>query len=114
MNKERPTRRIIPSASDLDAIRTKKYHVQATYLSSRKECGAVKSWILLSASLTLFVLCARPVHAQGRETATVETAMEVLQDITAIPDKGLPAAVLRGSEAVVIIPDLIKLGFLVG
>ena len=74
----------------------------------------MKSWILMAAALMVLAVYGRPAQAQGRETATVESAIEVLQDTVAIPDKGIPAKVLRGSEAVLIVPDLIKLGFLVG
>jgi lipid-binding SYLF domain-containing protein len=73
-----------------------------------------RTLVLLSMTLAAWILSARPVEAQGKETQTVESAMEVLQDITGIPDKGIPHGVLRNSEAVVVIPDLIKLGFLVG
>jgi len=56
-----------------------------------------------------------PVHAQARRAiGTVESAIDVLKDSAAIPEKGLPQELLREAEAVAIIPDVIKVGFVVG
>jgi lipid-binding SYLF domain-containing protein len=70
--------------------------------------------VLLLATSALCLARIESVSAQGRETSTVDSAGEVLQDITAIPERGLPPALLHSAEAVAIIPDLIKLGFVVG
>jgi lipid-binding SYLF domain-containing protein len=70
--------------------------------------------VLVPMCLGLLLTSAAPVRGQGRETATVDSATEVLQDITSIPEKGIPPALLHGSSAVAIIPDLIKLGFVIG
>jgi lipid-binding SYLF domain-containing protein len=73
-----------------------------------------KTLISLSVTAGLLLACASPLSAQSEETATVNSATEVLQDIIAIPEKAIPPALLRGSAAVAIIPDLVKLGFVVG
>jgi lipid-binding SYLF domain-containing protein len=70
--------------------------------------------ILLPAAFGLLLIQAVPAIAQGKETATVESATEVLHDITAIPEKGLSPSMLRSASAVAIVPDLIKLGFVLG
>jgi lipid-binding SYLF domain-containing protein len=70
--------------------------------------------VLLSAALGGLLVSAGRLPAQGKETATVDSAAEVLQDISSIPEKGIPPTLLRGASGVAIIPDLIKLGFVIG
>jgi lipid-binding SYLF domain-containing protein len=69
---------------------------------------------VLLATFVVLLVSAAAVQAQGRESAIVDSAAEVLQDITSIPEKGIPPILLRGASGVAIIPDLIKLGFVVG
>jgi lipid-binding SYLF domain-containing protein len=56
----------------------------------------------------------RPLFGQAYETAIVETAGQVLDEIMAIPARGIPESLLADAQAIVIIPDLIKGGFVVG
>ena len=49
-----------------------------------------------------------------RESLTVESAATVLAEINAIPEQGIPPALLGRAEAVAIVPGLIKAGFVVG
>ncbi len=44
----------------------------------------------------------------------VEEATEVLNEIMAIPEKGIPPALLRDAEGIAIIPRVIKVGFVIG
>jgi lipid-binding SYLF domain-containing protein len=68
------------------------------------------SLIVLS---VLFIGPARTV-ASSREVERVDDAIEVLRDITAIPEKGIPPALLKNSYAIAIVPNLIKAGFVIG
>jgi lipid-binding SYLF domain-containing protein len=45
---------------------------------------------------------------------TLQSASDVLADLSAIPLKGIPPAILANAQAVVIIPRVLKAGFLVG
>jgi len=54
------------------------------------------------------------IRAQSVEEGTVEAASEVLREITAIPAKAIPAALLADAQGVVIIPGMIKGGFVIG
>jgi lipid-binding SYLF domain-containing protein len=54
------------------------------------------------------------IRAQSVEEGTVEAASEVLREITAIPAKAIPAALLADSHGVVIIPSMVKASFIVG
>jgi lipid-binding SYLF domain-containing protein len=63
-----------------------------------------------------FVLAVLPgaIRAQSAEDRTVEAASEVLREITAIPAKAIPAALLADAHGVAIIPDMVKGSFVVG
>jgi lipid-binding SYLF domain-containing protein len=70
---------------------------------------------VFSAMIASALLSASNVCAQGRRAnETVESAVDVLKDSTAIPEKGIPQELLKDAEAVAIIPDVIKAGFVVG
>jgi lipid-binding SYLF domain-containing protein len=52
--------------------------------------------------------------AAGRENATVAAATATLNEIMAIPSKGIPANMLRKAKGVVIVPKVLKGGFVIG
>ncbi len=55
-----------------------------------------------------------PTQAQTSEEQTMQAAASVLDEIMAIPAKGIPSALLAEAEGVAIIPNVIKGGFIVG
>lgn len=52
--------------------------------------------------------------AQHKETAKVYQSMQVLNEIMAIPEGGIPESLLRSSYGIAIFPGLLKAGFIVG
>src|ERR1700693_3152454 len=52
----------------------------------------------------------------GREDSVdrMHKSVEVLQAIMATPDKGIPEEVLSGAKCIIVVPDLIKGGFIIG
>jgi SH3 domain-containing YSC84-like protein 1 len=60
----------------------------------------------------LFV--AAPVGAQQRESVVVDDSREVLGEIMSIPASGIPASLLANAQGIVIVPDLVKGGFVLG
>jgi lipid-binding SYLF domain-containing protein len=55
------------------------------------------------------------VLGQGeRETLVVANATEILKDMTQIPERGIPPAILTDAEGFIFVPGLVKLGFVVG
>src|SRR5271156_196975 len=44
----------------------------------------------------------------------MQKSVEVLQSIMSTPDKGIPEEVLNGAKCIVVVPDLIKGGFVFG
>jgi lipid-binding SYLF domain-containing protein len=55
-----------------------------------------------------------PLESAILETAKVNDAIEVLEGIMAIPERGIPPALLSNSYGIAIIPGLIKVGLIVG
>ncbi|MCC9606976.1 lipid-binding SYLF domain-containing protein [Blastopirellula sp. JC732] len=72
------------------------------------------------ANLTLAALCTvalsvgTPAMAQSLESQTVVQATGVLNEIMQIPAKGIPHKMLADAQGLVIIPNMIKGGFVVG
>jgi lipid-binding SYLF domain-containing protein len=50
----------------------------------------------------------------SEEARRIQNATEVLRELTSAPDDGIPQHLLQRAEAVVVIPSLIKGGFVVG
>jgi lipid-binding SYLF domain-containing protein len=48
------------------------------------------------------------------ENEKVEAAIDVMEKITAIPEEGIPPALLRNAHGLAVIPGVIKAGFVVG
>jgi len=55
-----------------------------------------------------------PVRAGGKGDMLVQQAIEVLDQSTKVPEKGIPAALLQNAQGVLIMPDVVKAGFVVG
>ncbi len=53
-------------------------------------------------------------HAESNEEARLARATEVLQQMTLMPEQGIPPVLLRRAEAVVVVPNMLKGGFFVG
>ena len=52
--------------------------------------------------------------ASEDSVARLQSSVEVLQAIMATPDKGIPEEVLNDAKCILVIPNLIKGGFIVG
>ncbi len=79
----------------------------------------MRRWIqllMLSAALTLAVVVAGSAQAMDKMEAQlkVQKAAILVKEFMGSPDAGAPRWLLRRSKAVVIIPDMVKAGFVVG
>lgn len=54
------------------------------------------------------------VSAQEEETERLRSATRVLEEIMSAPDSAIPESILKNAEAVAIIPNTIKAGFIFG
>ena len=58
--------------------------------------------------------CADLAIAQQDELERLETAITVLEEITSAPDSAIPQGILKNAEAIAIIPNTLKAGFIFG
>ena len=67
------------------------------------------------AVFALFSICVPPrAGAAAKERLKIEAATEVVTEIKAIPEKGIPPALLESSYGIAVIPGVIKVGFIFG
>jgi lipid-binding SYLF domain-containing protein len=62
---------------------------------------------------TLLLTCSL-AHLAPSPGETLRAAVAVLTDLQQVPHKGIPAKLLAESEAVVIVPNVVKAGFVIG
>lgn len=70
--------------------------------------------LALWTGLVVSTLPGAPFAPAGREAIIVDTASEVLTELAAIPFKEIPPALLCDAQGVMIIPAVIKAGFVIG
>jgi lipid-binding SYLF domain-containing protein len=66
------------------------------------------------AGAAVAVLAASPLAAAPPPAQTLKSAVETLDELAAIPLKGIPPALLADAHGVAIIPNVIKAGLIVG
>ncbi|HOX71517.1 MAG: lipid-binding SYLF domain-containing protein [Dokdonella sp.] len=66
---------------------------------------------LFSLSLAVFALNA---HAAETELKRAENAVRVLNEIMQAPDKAIPRDLLQSAHAIIVVPDVLKAGFVIG
>jgi lipid-binding SYLF domain-containing protein len=70
--------------------------------------------LLLMSLLGLAGTCAWASSAREDTVDRMQKSVEVLQSIMSTPDKGIPEEVLSGAKCIIVVPDLIKGGFIIG
>lgn len=64
--------------------------------------------------LVLAFLVALPAHAGRKEQKRAETAVQVLREVQSTPDSEIPASLLEKAYAIAVIPEVVKVGMVVG
>lgn len=70
--------------------------------------------VLLMSFMGLFGTCAWAGSARQDSVKRLDSAVDVLHAIMATPDKGIPEEVLSDAKCILVVPDLIKGGFIFG
>src|SRR3982074_732551 len=70
--------------------------------------------LLLMSFVGMVGTCAWASTAREDTVARLQSSVEVLQAIMATPDKGIPEEVLSNAKCILVVPDLIKGGFIFG
>ncbi len=73
----------------------------------------MKTRYLLAAVAASFVWPVSFVSAAPRDRSTVDESVAVLDELAKTPEKCVPPALLRDADAVIIVPNLLKGGFVV-
>lgn len=75
----------------------------------------------LAAALAASLILGTPAWTAGQdpkqasdEIELVQKSMEVLRDLTKVPEDGIPKELLERAEGVIVIPSLLKGGFIIG
>jgi lipid-binding SYLF domain-containing protein len=70
--------------------------------------------VLLVSFMGLFATFAWAGSAREDSVARLQSSVDVLHSIMATPDKGIPEEVLSNAKCILVVPDLIKGGFIFG
>jgi len=70
--------------------------------------------VLLVSFMALFATFACAGSAREDSVARLQSSVDVLHSIMATPDKGIPEEVLSNAKCIMVVPDLIKGGFIFG
>jgi lipid-binding SYLF domain-containing protein len=70
--------------------------------------------VLLMGFMSLFGTFAWAHSAREDSIARLESSVEVLHAVMGAPDKGIPEEVLNGAKCILVVPNLIKGGFIFG
>ncbi len=73
-----------------------------------------KPFALLGLALVSLAVAPALSWAGPREVGTVESATEVMGAIGTLPFRGIPPSLMQDAQAVAIIPNVIKAGFVIG
>ena len=69
---------------------------------------------ILTALTLLLLALSGPAFAGQREDARADNASRVLSQILRIPEESIPSKLLQEAQAIAVIPDVVKAGFVVG
>jgi len=69
---------------------------------------------LLLAIAAFALIATMPAHAGRKEQERAETALQVLRQVQSTPDSNIPASLLSKSHAIAVIPNVVKVGLMVG
>lgn len=74
----------------------------------------MKRGILICGALAVLFCWNAASWAGSSEVAKINSSIEVLEEIMAVPEKGIPPALLKNAQGIAIIPGVIKGGLIIG
>lgn len=74
----------------------------------------VKMTVAIASALALSLVCASELAAQRRQARMVQDAAQTVLDIAAVPERKVPAYMMREVRAIAVFPRVQKAGFVVG
>jgi lipid-binding SYLF domain-containing protein len=70
--------------------------------------------VIIILALSFIFLKSPSGEASSKELTKVNDAIDVLEEIMAIPEEGIPPALLNNAKGIAIIPGVVKAGFILG
>ena len=74
----------------------------------------MKKLVSICAAMVLVAAYALAAEDQTKELDRVKAASNVLHEIMATPDKGIPEEIMGAADCVIVIPSMLKGGFIFG
>jgi lipid-binding SYLF domain-containing protein len=71
-------------------------------------------WVVVGVAAVVFAADEKETGKESKAQDRVQAAADVLNEIQAAPDQGIPEEVLGSAECVAIVPSMLKAGFVVG
>lgn len=71
-------------------------------------------WVVIGLAATAFAADETTTGKESKAQDRVQAAADVLNEIQAAPDQGIPQEVLGSAECVAVVPSMLKAGFVVG
>jgi lipid-binding SYLF domain-containing protein len=73
-----------------------------------------KGFVSLLFIIVLIIFASTPAESGSKEVQKVEASVLVISEIMQIPEKSIPDSLLRKAYGIAIIPEVIKVGFVLG
>lgn len=70
--------------------------------------------LILRTALVLLFALSSTAHAEDPELVRAANAVRVLNEIMQAPDKAIPRDLLESAHAIIVVPDVLKAGFVIG
>jgi len=71
------------------------------------------AFIVIAIACLMFGMSTAPAFA-GDEARKIEDCVDVVKAVKAIPEEGIPPVLLKNAQGIMIIPGVIKVGFVIG
>ena len=82
--------------------------------TSRFVAAAVAACLVLGTPMLAATQESKQAKSNSDEVELVQKSVEVLRDLTKVPEDGIPRELLARAEGIIVIPSLVKGGFIVG
>jgi lipid-binding SYLF domain-containing protein len=84
------------------------------FRTSRFVAATIAACLMLGTPMWSATQEPKQTKENSEEVELVQKSMEVLRDLTKVPEDGIPRELLARAEGIVVIPSLVKGGFIVG
>jgi lipid-binding SYLF domain-containing protein len=84
------------------------------FRTSRFVAATIAACLMLGTPMSSATQEPKQAKENSEEVELVQKSMDVLRDLTKVPEDGIPRELLARAEGIIVIPSLVKGGFIVG